>query len=1058
MTRKINRPGTIQLIPYRTLMCLILLSLIFTPGLVFAAPPVEVSPEKPAEYMIYQYPGVALLIRIEAAGIEFESRVLGPEQSLVMASRIPGRRLGPVYQLIEAVGEPRQLIVQVRPQETSQRSQISMELVQLSGKDRNSAAQLEAFRLLSLAVESTQANDTTTWAMKIYTLKRAAQAFETLGWEELRLWSEYYAAHLVFFKLHDSLSTMEFARQVESAAHKAGIVIVELAALQLQGAALMESAAASSGQNAAASIDEAHRIYQRAATMADDLGLPLERSRAIFNDGLAWEKQENLARAIEQYELALRIAKSEGNAELENLARNKVAFVYEMQGSFSGAIDMLDQTGDEGRDKGGDESESLRQAKSLFEKGRLLAEAGYFPKAVEALTQSLQLQRSAGSQSRAGLTNLLLGQSYYGMGQMEQAVTVLREAIKSTPASGNASLLGDAFNILAGIDRLQGDSERMAGDREQQGSFLVSGHDQAKFIFEQSLDALALNGTQSATASSLFSRSRQRAIKVGDKVLQHRSILYLCSLASSGKTGGEQACSHQTGRQSVDFLVSAGIPAYALEAKWLWSKNLRTQGRLAQAIQQMSQLVEDMRFYRSVLPGVLGGWYWENREKVYEDYMSMVLKHSAVNDGEFTDGRRTLVALDRLMAIERPAGSLTDFSIGPGGQDSSDQIRSLLAKNLQAPERTASTAEVSEINEWLRQARDRFAATDGGLDVSGLDRLLRQMSAGSALVSYYFSGNAVYVLVGRNDGVLQLKLRPLRDIKSKLAEVRAAMGKQDGLTLNTSLDSLGKQLFAPIESMLPELVYLMPTGPLSGFPFDLLRRKGRYLAEKHQVINIMSPTAFSNTAVRADTGVPDSFFLAGNPDIRRDVFDFGQKRSAEIRAIADIFVGPSLHIVQGSALGRDEFQGSRFESANIIHLAIPGTVNLEFPGRSRMMLSGTKDKPVSEFLEPRDIRKNKFHASLVVLSALNIEGTERFSLDYRLGFVSDFLASGVSLVVTSLWRIPDPERARFFAELYRNLENNPDIAAALARTRRAYLTASDPVDYIRWGGFQIYID
>jgi CHAT domain-containing protein len=284
------------------------------------------------------------------------------------------------------------------------------------------------------------------------------------------------------------------------------------------------------------------------------------------------------------------------------------------------------------------------------------------------------------------------------------------------------------------------------------------------------------------------------------------------------------------------------------------------------------------------------------------------------------------------------------------------------------------------------------------------------------------------------------------------------MGKQIGLTLNPSLDSLGKQLLAPIESILPELIYLMPTGPLSGFPFDLLRRKGRYLAEKHQVINIMSTAALSNTVVGVDTAALDLFFLAGKPDIRRDVFDYGQKQSAEIRAIADIFVGPSLHIVQGSALGRDEFQDGRFESADIIHLAIPGTVNLEFPGRSRLMLSGTAGKPISEFLEPVDIRKSKFQASLAVLSGLNIEGTERFNLDYQLGFVSDFLALGVPLVVTSLWRIPDTERAQFFAEFYRNLESNPDSAAALVMTRRAFLTASDPVDYIRWGGFQVYID
>ena len=1056
MTKNTDRPRTVKPLPFRTpeWLFIVLLSLFFLPGLVFAAPPVEVSPEKPAEYMIYQYPGVALLVRIDAEGIEFESRVLGPEQSLVMASRIPGRRLGPLYQLIEAVEEPRQLIIQVRPQEISERSRISMELVQLTGKDRNSNAQLQAFRQFSLAVESTQANDTTTWAMKIYTLKRAAQEFEQLGWEELRLWSEYYAAHLVFFKLHDSLSTMEFARQVETAARKAGIGIVELAALQLQSAALMESAAAGSGQNAVASFDEAHRINQRAAKMADGLGLQLEKSRAIFNDGLAWEQQENLERALEQYELALDIAVSEGNSELENLARSKAAFVYEMQGSLSGAIDMLDEASDEG----GDESESLRQAKSLFEKGRLLAEGAYFPKAVEALTQSLQLQRATGSGSRAGPANLLLGQSYYGMGNVEQAITVLREAIKSTPASGNAPLLKDAFNILAGIGRFQGDTESMTGNRDEQAAFLVSGHDRAKFVFEQALDAMVVHGKHSATASSMFSRSRQQAIKAGDKVLQHRSTLYLCSLASPGKAGREQACSLQAVRQSFDFLGSAGIPAYSLEAKWLMSNYLRAEGQLTQAIQQMSQLVEDMRFYRSVLPGVLGAWYWENREEVYGDYMSMVLTRSAANNREFTDGRLVLVALVRLRAIESPGDSLTDSDTGPDGQDASGRIRSLLAKNQQTPEHTASPAAVLEINEKLRQARNRFSATGDEFDVIGLDKLLRQMSAGSALLSYYFSDNRVYTLVGRNDGVFLLELSPSRDIKSKLAEVRASMGTQDGFTLNPSLESLGKLLVAPIESMLPELVYLMPTGPINGFPFDLLRRKGRYLAEKHRVVNIMSPVAMNNAVVRVDTTVLDLFFLAGKPDIRRDVFDYGQKQSAEIRAITDIFVGPSLHIVQGTALGRDEFQDGRFETANIIHLAIPGTVDLEFPDRSRLMLSGTADKPVSEFLAPGDIRKSKFRASLAVLSGFNIEGTERFNLDYRVGFVSDFLASGVSLVVTSLWRIPDAERALFFAEFYRNLGSNPDITAALARTRRTFLRTSVPADYVRWGGFQIYID
>ncbi|MCH7505963.1 MAG: CHAT domain-containing protein [Proteobacteria bacterium] len=79
-------------------------------------------------------------------------------------------------------------------------------------------------------------------------------------------------------------------------------------------------------------------------------------------------------------------------------------------------------------------------------------------------------------------------------------------------------------------------------------------------------------------------------------------------------------------------------------------------------------------------------------------------------------------------------------------------------------------------------------------------------------------------------------------------------------------------------------------------------------------------------------------------------------------------------------------------------------------------------------------------------------------MGHQLAFVSDFLASGVPLVVTSLWRIPDAERARFFAEFYRNLKSIPDTAAALASTRRDIHTASGSADYTRWGGFQIYIN
>ena len=55
-----------------------------------------------------------------------------------------------------------------------------MELIQLPATDPNSADLAQAYRLLSYGTEQIHANDTTTWAMKAYTLRNAGQAFAAL--------------------------------------------------------------------------------------------------------------------------------------------------------------------------------------------------------------------------------------------------------------------------------------------------------------------------------------------------------------------------------------------------------------------------------------------------------------------------------------------------------------------------------------------------------------------------------------------------------------------------------------------------------------------------------------------------------------------------------------------------------------------------------------------------------------------------------------------------------------------------------------------------------------
>jgi CHAT domain-containing protein len=1031
--------------------CLLLLFL-FATGTAWPAASSEVSPVNPAEYMIYQYSGVALLIRIDAFETEFESRIYGPDRALIKSSRIPSRRVGPVYQFIEAADTDRQLIIEVTPAYPTDRSRIGMELVQMRESDRTSANQAEAFRLMSRAADSTTASDSTTWAMKTYTFSRAAAAFEQLGWQELQLWCEYFVAHLVFYQLHDEHSAIELARSVQAAARKAGFGVIEMTALQLEGAALLAESPIGPAMPTQRKLGEAHRVLSQAAELADELGYQSERALALFSDGVAWEKQEELSRALEQYRLALDIAVAAGDTELANRIRNSAAFAYESQGRISGAIDMLDQIGDELSE----EEATLELAQSLYKKGTILINNYRYPEAVAALSEAVSLQQSAGSLDRAALSGFALGQAYYGMGQMEQAVRALLEPIERTPASGNEAALENALGVLAAAYRFRGNFGAMTDARKEQVAFVSSDARRARLPFEQAMDLLAQPGSGVSSARSLLMQSRQLAIKAGIPLLGHRALLQLC-VHTPGNATVKQLCSKDAMRGSFDHLLAAGIPRYALEARHAWSVILHRQGRPSQAIEQMSRLAEDIRFFRQVLPGVLGAWYWEYRDRIFSDYMSMILQQSTADSGSLSDGRQALFVFERLRAIVSDDSRGLPRAGHSGSGQQTERVRSMLVERESASDEAAALRQAEKVNSALKSSRQEFEISTPALTMDKLQGLLGRLAEQTALLSYYFSDDKVHAFVARRTAVQLLELPRSGDIRFELGELRKNSGIQSGQA-DDQLDKLGRLIAGPVADLLPEFVYLLPSGPLNGFPFDLLRLDGRYLAERHKLFQLTSLTAIDRQSRRLETGQIDLFFLAGDPRVKKDVFSYEQEISAEIRAVTDIFVGPALHIVQGSAMQRDEFEDERFERADVVHMAIPGVISLESPAQSKLVLSGTLDKPGVEYLSPRDFQDRQFNASLAVLSATRVQGSGTSSFNSYLGFVSDLMQSGIAVVVVSLWAIEDAERARFMAAFYRNLATNPDVAMALLKTRQQVFSGMNSENTGLWGGFQVYIN
>jgi CHAT domain-containing protein len=1014
-----------------------------------------VSADRPAEYMIYQYPDVSMVVKVDVPETEFDSRITGPERTRIKSSGVPERRIGPIYQFVDSHDIARQLMIQISPSQEIDRERIGLELIQLPAGDRNSAALAQAYKLLSIGTETVHSSDTATWAMKAHTLRNAAQAFANLGWEEMRLWSEFYSAHLVLHQLNDALSAIEFSREIQRLAQRAGFEMIELAALVLESQAIMKIGGNASGRQAQEINASAHVVLERLAALAGDMGLQSERVRALYSDGIAYERQGDLQEAIGRYRQALEISGATVDHELVNQIRATAASVYESLGSTSGAIEMLENiAGDLSSGQTGelDEEYELKLADSLFEKGRLLNRSYRYREAVPELARALRIQRADAAASPWGPTGLALGWSYYSQGYMDQAVGLTEESLSRTTREGNSDTLFRAYGSLANIHRAEGAYEQMQQYREQQGSLAGSDAKKARYLLEAGLDAWRRDGPRGAQAPNILARSRRAAASGVDPLTLHRAVLYHCLLQLERNATTE--CSSGKTRSSYLALQNSGIPRIALDAGFAWSRIRAREGRTADALERLGRLIDEIRFFRVQLPGVLGAWYWENRTAIFSEYLAATLGATLQRGRQSADGAPVLLALERVRSLESASRRHANGA-GAVNQDN-DALRSLLARREAMNAAEASTL-AKQVVEDLESLRKTTVRSDSDLDANTLARLLGELGEQDSILSYYFTDDAVYALPGDRNGVRLRQLSRPGRIRQELESLRQQPGQTGAPASRQLLDSLGSLMLAPVSGQLGQRIYLVPAGPLNGLPFDALRLDGEFLAESHRVVNLRSLSALRNRHPVLPDNFRDRVFLAGNPQSNQALFNYEISSSAEIGAVTDIFVGPGLHLVQGVALQRDEFLDQRFSEAAVIHMAMPGTVDLAFPNRSRLMLSGTGDNPGGEFLTPRDLQIFDFSDSLAVLSGTAIAGGQVSDFDSHLGLVSDFLDAGAMAVVASLWPAGDVETARFMDDFYRKLEDGQDVATALESTRKMRIEAENGTNLRTWAGFQLFI-
>lgn len=1026
-------------LPYQLLLVVIILTA------VTGSPDALADTEEPLisqEYFIQQAADEDLFIRINGFEAEFSSRVSTQEGQQLMLSGIPATRLVPVFQYISAPDKDRQLDIEVFSNRYTGRSEFGLELVRLKAWDDRSSSVSRAYSLLSFGMLSSKSSSAANWTVKIDSLIEAGRLFQNFGMIEMRLWCNYLAAHLIHYYLHDDSIVYSMTRDILSELKTARFQKIELATLQLQSAALIGLKKASALSAPADKPDPVQTVLSRVNSLAKTMGYQLEQALALDASGNEYVSDAFYPEALEQFKQAVKIADTLADGELATGIRESIVKIYALEGDTQASNEELKKIESQLQEEGASDELAL----TLLARGRLLSSNYQYNQAIDVLQESLKHENDSAIRQQVRFE---LAKAFYQVGQLEESLAYLTQAGISPDSAQNSrgsSIIdfGEGLRMMSNIHRVRGNFSQMRLSRDAQGFFQSN---PARQLYDEALDELAAAGKNLGTAQSRFKQSLRKSITSGSVDLQDLSRLQYCALV----TGEDSLCNKADTRASYERLSEGGIPRHTTEAMFLWARILVRKGQLSEAIAVLDSLVNEIHLLRLALPGVLGAWYRERHEQIFEYYLEL-LSGDTSQRGR-ADALSSLLVLSKIRYIERQTGAWASERVA---NRDTDRLRAQLAqREVSGPGPTEANLN-KQINHGMADLRASFDKEFEYLSRPGIQKHLRSLGNNEVVLTYHISPTTAQVWIGQKGGVQRRSITNPAYIYAALQEARGGLANLGLMSFESKMDALGKRLAEPVSDLLTDTIYWVPAGPLLGFPLDALRLKGRYLVEDHSIVNLLSfpgnPLPHQTIVLSAQSRV----FLAGLPQNFTGEYATRLQTSPEIQSVTDIFVGQGLTIVQGAALLPEEFRSEKLAQAQLVHLSMPGVIDLKYPGQSSLELSGYQDGSGRASLKPFDIQSLTLMADLVFLSATRVTEQPDSAFISQPAFVSDFIGVGAQSVIARFWVSGGGISELFIKDFYRQLETTGNVAIALTNAKRAYLRTNRENGLYDWAGYQLF--
>ena len=344
------------------------------------------------------------------------------------------------------------------------------------------------------------------------------------------------------------------------------------------------------------------------------------------------------------------------------------------------------------------------------------------------------------------------------------------------------------------------------------------------------------------------------------------------------------------------------------------------------------------------------------------------------------------------------------------------------------------------------------------------------LSPDQLIIEYVLATPASYALAVTNGGVHGYALPSRTIIEDNAKKYREELHAK--LKDPTLAQTLFNELLAPIKDYggKKELV-IVPDGELHLLPFSALANSGEYVLSSHAVDVAPSSTAFELLKRQADERETVEMPYIGvaawteksdnhNP-ILRAISGPEQKEfvplpysQTEVETIAHDLPKPNV-ILLGANATETHFKQLSSESSEVIHLALHGYADLEYPDRSALIFAPEPNGPDDGLLQVREIRELHIKAKLVTLSACDTGVGPVGDVDVA-NLVNAFIEAGADSVVSTLWDLEDEPTEHLMTLFYSRLALHERKVDALRSAQLDLLRAGLPPYF--WAGVQVVGD